>query len=367
MELYDQRGCEEVSSVFKALGHPVRLWMAECLSSSERTVQDFVRLCGLDYSTVSLHLKAMRDAGIVTSRKRGNFQCYRLIYPCIPDLISNIRLKNLFDKTHPVSTMKFQQIRSATSIITFGRNRFLIDPWFAPKDSYDPIPVAKTKGRRFPFSELPLPVEEIVSGIDAVIVTHLHFDHFDASSVAALPKVLPLFCQDEADAAVLRGYGFVDVRVLPPAGLSFQGVSLHRTECLHGQPGRLEELYAPLGMRAECMGVVFSGGGEDKVFYLAADTIWFEGVQQAIATWRPDVIALNAAEASAENYGRIIMGLQDIDRVLEAAPHATLIATHMDAVGHAELCRADLRRFVAERHLQGRLLVPDDGETLDLG
>ena len=100
--------------------------------------------------------------------------------------------------------------------------------------------------------------------------------------------------------------------------------------------------------------------------YLAADTIWFEGVQQAIDTWKPGVIALNAAEASAENYGRIIMGIQDIDHVLAAAPHATLIATHMDTVGHAELSRADLRRFIAERHLESRLLIPEDGETIVL-
>ena len=366
MEKYCQRASEEVSVIFKALGHPVRLWMAELLSATERSVQDFVRLSGLDYSTVSLHLKAMREAGIVTSRKRGNFQLYRLIYPCIPDLIRNIRLKNQFDKTHPDTTMKFQQIRSATAIITYGKNRFLIDPWFAPKDSYDPIPVAKTKGRRFPFVDLPLPVEDIISGIDAVIVTHLHFEHFDQSSVEALPKALPLICQDDTDARTLRGYGFEDVRVLTSAGLSFQGVMLHRTECLHGQPGRLEELYNPLGMRAECMGVVFSGGGEDKAFYLAADTIWFEGVQQAIETWKPGVIALNAAEASAENYGRIIMGTGDIDKVLEAAPYATLIATHMDTVGHAELSRADLRRYITERHLENRLLVPEDGETLEL-
>ena len=31
--------------------------------------------------------------------------------------------------------MKFQQIRSATAIVTFGGSRFLIDPWLAPKPS----------------------------------------------------------------------------------------------------------------------------------------------------------------------------------------------------------------------------------------
>lgn len=31
--------------------------------------------------------------------------------------------------------MQFQQIRSATSIVTFGNVKFLIDPWLAPKDA----------------------------------------------------------------------------------------------------------------------------------------------------------------------------------------------------------------------------------------
>ena len=36
--------------------------------------------------------------------------------------------------------MKFQQIRSATAIITYGGVRFLIDPWLSAKDAYPPIP-----------------------------------------------------------------------------------------------------------------------------------------------------------------------------------------------------------------------------------
>lgn len=119
-------------------------------------------------------------------------------------------------------------------------------------------------------------------------------------------------------------------------------------------------------MRGEAMGVVFTGGGEQKVFYLAGDTIWFDGVRQAIDQWHPDVIAVNAAEASVENYGRIIMGIQDLEQALAAAPQATLIATHMDAVGHAELSREELRRYISAHHLGSRILIPDDGETLRL-
>lgn len=261
--------------------------------------------------------------------------------------------------------MTFRQIRSATAVLTFAGVRFLVDPWFADKGSFPPIPMAKTKGRASPMTDLPIPVEEILAGVDAVIVTHLHFDHFDETAAAALPKTLTLFSQDEIDAAELRKMGFEDVRILMDDGSTFKGVTLYRTACLHGQPGRIEELYGPTTMRGEVAGVVFASPAEAKKFYLAADTIWFEGVQAAIDRHHPDVIALNTAEASCENYGRIIMGLRDIEAVHAAAPEATLIATHMDAVGHAELFRTDLRRFVAERHYEDVLQIPEDGEVLE--
>lgn len=263
-------------------------------------------------------------------------------------------------------SMTFKQIRSATAVLTFGGVRFLIDPWFADKGTFPPIPLAKTKGRASPLTDLPIPIEKILAGVDAVVVTHLHFDHFDETAAAALPKDLPLFSQDEVDADELRKMGFSDVRILADDGIVFKDVTLYRTACLHGQPGRIEELYGPTPMRGEVAGVVFASPAESKKFYLAADTIWFEGVQAAIDRHRPEVIALNAAEASCENYGRIIMGLEDIEAVHAAAPEATLVATHMDAVGHAELFRSDLRRFVVERHYEDILLIPEDGEEVEL-
>ena len=39
-------------------------------------------------------------------------------------------------------SMTFKQIRSATAVLTFGGVRFLIDPWFADKGAFPPIPIA---------------------------------------------------------------------------------------------------------------------------------------------------------------------------------------------------------------------------------
>ncbi|MBQ6351961.1 MAG: MBL fold metallo-hydrolase [Lentisphaeria bacterium] len=102
--------------------------------------------------------------------------------------------------------MQFQQIRSATAIVTFGGSRFLIDPWLAPKDACPPIPGAADPKLRCPVYELPLPIPEILK-VDAVIATHLHFDHFDETAIKVIPKTLTIFAQDEMDAVSLRQNG----------------------------------------------------------------------------------------------------------------------------------------------------------------
>ena len=258
--------------------------------------------------------------------------------------------------------MQFQQIRSATAIVTFGGSRFLIDPWLAPKDACPPIPGAADPKLRCPVYELPLPIPEILK-VDAVIATHLHFDHFDETAMHALPKGLPIFAQDEIDADALKKRGFTGVRVLKYGGVDFKGVTLVKTDCIHGQPGEIGRLYENLPMRKEACGVVMRSPAEAKALYLAGDTIWCEYVAAAIRDHRPDVIVVNAARAAVAPFGPIIMGLEDIEKVLAAAPEATVIASHMDNVGHATVWRKDLREFAIRNGATKRLLIPEDGET----
>ncbi len=78
--------------------------------------------------------------------------------------------------------MKFQQIRSATSIVTFGGKRFLIDPMLAEQGAYPEVPFTTSTGCN-PDCPLPCSVGSLFA-VDACIVTHLHYDHFDKEACA---------------------------------------------------------------------------------------------------------------------------------------------------------------------------------------
>ena len=50
---------------------------------------------------------------------------------------------------------------------------------------------------------------------------------------------------------------------------------------------------------------------------------------------------------------------------MAAAPKATVIASHMDNVGHATVWRRDIREFIARNGTAERLLVPEDGDVCE--
>ena len=72
---------------------------------------------------------------------------------------------------------------------------------------------------------------------------------------------------------------------------------------------------------------MMKSAAEAKTLYLAGDTVWCEYVDAAIRDHRPDVIVVNAARAAVAPFGPIIMGLEDVEKVLAAAPEATVIAS----------------------------------------
>lgn len=255
--------------------------------------------------------------------------------------------------------IKITQIRNATLHVNYGGVRFLVDPMLSVRHAWPGFEGTVNSDERNPMVHLPLPIEEIID-VDAVIVSHLHEDHWDEAARNLVPKGLPLFAQNEADAKKIRSQGFTDVRVLSDSS-SFNGVQLIKTRGRHGTDAAYEKIGKLLG---EVCGVVFKKPDE-KVVYLAGDTIWNDDVAGVLAINKPDVAILNTGYAKVIGIdGGIIMGTADVLSVHQAAPDAILFASHMEAVNHCTVTRAELRGFARAQGFADKLLTPGDGETV---
>lgn len=68
---------EELAGLFKALGHPARIKILEHLLAENKCVCGrIVEILPLAQSTVSQHLKIMKDAGLVQGEVEGPKTCY---------------------------------------------------------------------------------------------------------------------------------------------------------------------------------------------------------------------------------------------------------------------------------------------------
>ncbi len=259
--------------------------------------------------------------------------------------------------------MKFRQIRSATSIVTFGGRRFLIDPMLSPANTYPPVPDAPVSGQGNPTYDLPCEVETLFD-VDAIIVTHWHFDHFDDLAMKILPKNHPLFLQSEEEAALAAEKGFTDTRILAEEGSAFFDVFLYKTPCDHGRTDPVTlRAYREMGITEKASGVVFASHREKSAFYLAGDSVYFPGIDDTIEKFAPQVIAVNAAGAQYPLGHPILMNQYDILALMRAHPDPDVIATHVDGVSHATVSRTLLRQFRQDRDLE-KLHIPDDLEEL---
>ena len=63
--------------LFRALADPARLRIVRAVLQAELSVAELVQVLGLPQSTVSRHLKALRDAGLVEPRRDGTSMFYR--------------------------------------------------------------------------------------------------------------------------------------------------------------------------------------------------------------------------------------------------------------------------------------------------
>jgi len=232
-------------------------------------------------------------------------------------------------------------VRNATLLLELAGKRVLVDPMLDDEGARPPIDGTRNPVPN-PTAPLPMPAEEVVAGLDAVIVTHRHRDHLDGTAEELLPRDVPVFCQPE-DEDALRELG-VDARAVDDE-VDWDGLRIVRTPGRHGT-GPIADALAPVS------GFVLGG------LYIAGDTVWYEGVEATIERHQPRVAVVNAGGAEFAEGGLIIMGIDDVREVAARVP--TVVAVHLEALNHCYLTRAAIRASLPD------VLVPADGETLEI-
>lgn len=249
--------------------------------------------------------------------------------------------------------MNIKHIRNATLVVEYANKKFLIDPMLAEKGIYPPFPNSPRQDQKNPLVSLPTSVDNIINGIDAIILTHLHLDHFDEAAKEALPKDIKMFVQNEEDAKEVRNAGFQNIEVLTEDTV-FEGIQLVKTKGEHGR-GEI------LKLAGLVCGVVFKHSSE-KTLCVAGDTVWYDAIQEEIDKHNPEIIVVNGGDNQFFEGGSLVMGKEDIYEVYKAAPNAQIVVVHMEAVNHWGLSREDLHSFIQDKDMSSRVEVPEDGE-----
>jgi ArsR family transcriptional regulator len=76
-----EAGAEELAPLFKALADPVRLRLLSliaCHDGGESCVCDLLEAFDMTAPSISYHLKILREAGLISSERRGTWVYYRV-------------------------------------------------------------------------------------------------------------------------------------------------------------------------------------------------------------------------------------------------------------------------------------------------
>ncbi|MEM7689036.1 MAG: MBL fold metallo-hydrolase [Pseudomonadota bacterium] len=278
-----------------------------------------------------------------------------------------------------LAKVDYQFYRNATAKLHYAGLTFLLDPMLSSKGqlpSFAGIAPNPTVG-------LPASVEEIIADIDAVIVSHMHEDHFDDAAASALAKGTPLITprnqapispRDPAKTAShrerLKNYGFTNVReIADDSGNSttFQGVTLTQTWALHGR-GKVGELMGGVN------GIVLSAPDMPTIYWAGDTVLDTSEVDQILATYKPDIVIAHTGGPILEALSPQIL-LMDasqasafVEMVNRHNDNAFVIAVHMEALDHCFSSRKDLMAKIAEDHLKNkrRVFAPADGDLISI-
>ena len=82
---------EKGSELLKAIAHPARMEMLVRLKADGCNVSEIQKNLGLPQSTISQHLRILKNAGVLSSRRDGTRVCYTVEKKEVLEIIKMLR------------------------------------------------------------------------------------------------------------------------------------------------------------------------------------------------------------------------------------------------------------------------------------
>jgi L-ascorbate metabolism protein UlaG (beta-lactamase superfamily) len=248
--------------------------------------------------------------------------------------------------------MQIQQIRNSTMRLKIAGKTILTDPVLLPKHGIESFAGIEKN----PIVELPIPAQDVIKDIDLVLVSHIHQDHFDDGAKKMLPKDITLFCQPDNEDAIKES-GFLNVTPIEDT-IEWENIHITRTPGKHAGNKKWQDILGSVS------GFIFKADNE-PVIYWAGDTVLYDEIENILTRVKPDIILTHSCGAKIDDSGPIVMDAEQTIAVCKLAPKSIVIATHIDALDHGTVTRADLRAYAQKNGIsENQLLIPEDGQTL---
>lgn len=250
-------------------------------------------------------------------------------------------------------------IRNATLKIQYAGKTILLDPMLGEKGTE----MSALGVNMNPRVHLTMPVSEVLKGVDFVLLTHAHIDHYDPAAKRLISKNMPWYVQPaDYDSVAVKDH-FRNTTVIKE-NVNVGGITIIRIAGNHGR-GKLGE------MMGASSGYVLKADGQPTL-YVMGDCVWNEVTQKAVKEHQPEYIVVNSGGAilppMSKTDGPIIPNEAETMQIIDDCPVNTrFIAVHMDAIDHCQTTRAILRNEARHHRTDmSRLIIPEDGESITL-
>jgi len=255
--------------------------------------------------------------------------------------------------------MKIHHFRNASFVIETYFYVILVDPMLGPKKGMAPLSFFKHLPKRNPMVDLPSNVEGILKKVNLCILTNTHRSHLDKEGIAFLIKnKIPVIANAD-DLDFLNKKGITNVQAISDwREIDMNKMKITAIPAQHGY-GLAKRL------TKQVIGFVITIE-EEPSLYITGNTIYNDDIKKTLRNYATDITILAAGQIEFDFTSAYSMPLKEIIRFIKDS-HGKIIATELGAMNNCAISRKKLQKTITFAGLSSRVLIPEDGEIIDLG